>query len=102
VQDVLGGEILQGAVKATPHYWNRVGDWEVDITGDQFGEARIQVKKGKLRTQKVVVFPRERYGDLDPVNKKPAKIYNRFRKRLVTELTERNLCEYVDHLERMK
>jgi len=102
VQDILGGEILQGMVKTIPHYWNRVGAWEVDVTGDQFGEARIQVKKGALRKQKVVTFPRERYAALHKMNKKPAKIYDRFRERLVTELTERNLCGYVDHLERMQ
>ena len=102
VQDVIGGEIMQGRVKATPHYWNRVGGWDVDITGDQFGEAAVQVKWGALRPNGSFVFPRKRYEPLLEVNKKPGAIYKRFRKKLVNELTERGLCDYVDHLERMK
>jgi hypothetical protein len=102
VQDILGGEILHAPVDQVPHYWNKVGDWEVDITGDQFGQPRVQIKNGHLRNKDRDVFPRKRYAGLGKINAKPTGIYRKFRKRLVKELNERGLHEYIEHLERMK
>jgi hypothetical protein len=102
VQDILGGEILHGVVDLVPHYWNRVGRWEVDLTGDQFGQAKVQIKEGHLRNKNRAVYPRKRYAGLGKINAEPMKIYRKFRKRLVQELTEQGLPDYIGHLERMK
>ena len=101
VQDLLGGDILYGQVNDIHHYWNRVGDYEIDITADQFDEKKIQVKKGAIRPH-IAVFGRERY--VRPPkdgNEEAMVIYDRFRKKLTEELSDRDLCEYVHHLRKM-
>jgi hypothetical protein len=100
-QDVLGGEILYGLVNNIHHYWNRVGKWEVDLTADQFNEAPVRVKRGAIRPH-VSVFDRKRYERTNAKsNKEPLTIYDRFRERLVPELTEQGLTEYIPHIQRM-
>src|SRR5208337_3242765 len=37
VQDILGGEVVQGHVDGTNHFWNRILEQEFDLTSDQFG-----------------------------------------------------------------
>lgn len=43
VQDLLGGEIIQGRMAGEDHYWNRVDRRDVDLTASQFpaGTERI-------------------------------------------------------------
>lgn len=106
VQDMLGGQILFGEVEtedgSTSHYWNKLGPWEFDLTGDQFQEPRVQLRRGKIRPS-IAVFDRDRYEVLDQeFNKQPMKIYRRFCKRLIKELDRQSLCEYVDHLKQME
>jgi hypothetical protein len=106
VQDMLGGDIVFGEVETedgpVSHYWNRLGAWEFDLTGDQFQEPQVQIKKGKLRPA-IAVFDRGRYERLDQeFNKKPMQIYERFCKRLIKELAQKELCDYVDHLKRLE
>ena len=106
VQDILGGKIMFGEVKfdgePIAHYWNKVGDWEVDITGDQFRQPEVQLKKGKLRPSHAT-FERDRYEYLDQdFNKEPMAIYERFKGRLISQLEKDDLCEYVDHLKKME
>lgn len=106
VQDMLGGDIVFGEVDtedgAVSHYWNRLGGWEFDLTGDQFQEPSVQVKKGKIRPA-IAVFDRKRYERLDQeFNKKPMQIYERFCKRLIKELVNKGLCDYVDHLKKLE
>ena len=102
VQDLLGGDILYGQVNDISHYWNRIGDYQVDITADQFDEKPIQVKKGEIRPH-IARFARERYQR--PKSKQDSEvmeIYDRFRKRLIKELKQRDMETYVSHLEKMK
>ncbi len=106
VQDILGGEIKFGEVKLDgepiAHYWNKVGEWEVDITGDQFRQPEVQIKKGTLRPSHAT-FERGRYEYLDQdFNKEPMAIYERFKGRLIKQLEKDDLCEYVDHLKKME
>jgi len=42
LQDLYGGEIVEGSVDGVPHYWAKVGRRYVDLTGDQFGRPPIQ------------------------------------------------------------
>ena len=102
LQDLAGGQIMSGVVGGVNHYWNALEGSggqkvEVDITGDQFGQARVQVKRSPIREG--FVFPRDRYDRLDPaVNDEPQKIYDRFRPLLVQELRSRGLASYTCHL----
>jgi len=101
VQDLLGGEILYGEVNNISHYWNRIGEYQVDITADQFDQKPIQVKKGTIRPH-IAVFDRKRYERPRPEqNVEAMEIYDRFRKKLVEELEQRDLGTYVSHLEKM-
>ena len=105
VQDMLGGDIVFGEVEtedgAVSHYWNRLAGWEFDLTGDQFQEPQVQIKKGELRPA-IAVFDRDRYERLDQdFNKKPMQIYTRFCKRLIKELASKDLCDYVDQLKKL-
>jgi hypothetical protein len=102
VQDMLGGQILFGKVATEDgdisHYWNQIGDWQVDVTGDQFREPEIQIERGEIR-ESLSNFDRERYEWLSQdFNKEPMKIYERFRKRLSKELSKSDLCDIREHL----
>jgi hypothetical protein len=106
VQDILGGQIKFGEVvldgEPVAHYWNKIGGWEVDITGDQFRQPEVQLKKGKLRPS-LGTFDRKRYEYLEQdFNKEPMKIYDRFRKKLIHEFEDNDLCEYVGHIKLME
>jgi hypothetical protein len=106
VQDMLGGTIQFGEVEtpggSTPHYWNKIGAWEMDITGDQFREPEVQIKRGELRPS-LASFDRERYEWLtQDFNAEPMKIYDKFRTRLSRELEKADLCEYMAHLQQME
>lgn len=107
VQDMLGGEILFGFVP-TPegnisHYWNKIGDFEIDVTGDQFKEPEIQIEKGKIR-ESISSFGRKRYEWLaEEFNSEPMEIYDRFRKRLCKEMRNYDrLVPLIDHLMQME
>jgi len=82
VQDLFGGQIVGGTVKNIPHYWNRIGEHDVDITGDQFGFAEVRIKKGPLH--KGAVFGRAPQETLDqPYNAEVTRLHKRFVKRLI-------------------
>jgi len=107
VQDMLGGEILFGQV-STPdgdisHYWNKIGEFEIDVTGDQFKEPDIQIKKGKIR-ESISSFGRNRYEWMtEDYNSEPMEIYDRFRKRLCKEMMNyERLIPLIDHLMQME
>lgn len=36
VQDILGGELVEGSVDGVHHFWNRINGKEYDLTSDQF------------------------------------------------------------------
>jgi hypothetical protein len=82
-QDLVGGEIRTGRVKGIPHYWNRVGRVEIDLTADQFGLRAPRRKRGALYG-KSAVFPREPNQRLDPVGDNPTvnRMYTTFSRRL--------------------
>lgn len=89
VQDLFGGTVVQGTVKNIPHYWNRIGDFEVDLTGDQFGKgfAPIRVKKGALHESHP--FFRAPYESLtQPYNHVACTMHDRFIRRLSKQLRE--------------
>jgi hypothetical protein len=90
LQDIFGGTIVQGEVKKIPHYWNRFGKMEVDLTGDQFGKgfAPIRVKCGKLHTRPTpYAFFRRPYESLEqPANFVACTMHDRFIKRLAEQL----------------
>lgn len=97
VQDLFGGEIVGGEVKKIPHYWNRIGGQDVDITGDQFGFAEVRVKKGPLH--KGTVFnraPQETLGQ--PYNAEVTKLHKRFVKRLIPVLRAAGQTEWAKQL----
>ena len=37
LQQMLGGDIMQGKVNGVPHMWNSIGMVEVDLCSEQFG-----------------------------------------------------------------
>jgi hypothetical protein len=83
LQDLVGGSIRTGTVQGTPHYWNRVGPFEVDLTADQFGFKAPRWRRGRLYAG--TRFPREAGEALAPVgqNETVNGLYRRFRRRLV-------------------
>ena len=105
VQDLFGGCIVQGDVGPVPHYWNRVGEIEVDITGDQFEQPEVQVKRGKLRPS-LKVFARDpgqplrRWcNDGTACNEGVIMRYGTFKRRLLSSLRARGLRDMAERLE---
>ena len=93
VQDLLGGKILGGQIGEIPHYWNRVGVYEVDLTGDQFGFAGVRIKRGRLHPSRQ--FYRAPGQVLDqPFNRNVLRLHRKFLRRLIPELTARGLGVY--------
>ena len=41
LQQMLGGDIMQGKVNGVPHMWNSIGMVEVDLCSEQFGATPI-------------------------------------------------------------
>jgi hypothetical protein len=91
IQDLFGGHVMSGTVKEIPHYWNRLGAYEIDLTGDQFGYAPLRVKKGFLNQRDSFVFLRKP-GQLlnQPYNKEACDKYRLFQKRLLRKLKPLN------------
>ena len=86
LQDLYGGKIKGGSVKNTPHYWNSICHFEVDLTGDQFLKPKIQVKKGQLYPDSYE-FKRNPFESLNQdFNEKVWKKHCKFRKRLQQQL----------------
>jgi len=47
VQDIFGGDLIQGTVFTTTHYWNLLPNGrEYDLTSDQFDGCSISMSKG--------------------------------------------------------
>lgn len=86
VQDLFGGCIVSGEIKGVPHYWNRIGRIDVDLTGDQFGYLPVRVKAGALYPGGHV-FPRERGRSLVlPFNVEIMGKYQSFANKLIRRL----------------
>ena len=48
-QQVFGGVMVSTMVEGVSHWYNQVGEYDIDLTGDQFGHAPIRmVPKGSL------------------------------------------------------
>ncbi|MEM7285067.1 MAG: hypothetical protein AAF480_01840 [Actinomycetota bacterium] len=47
--DLVLGEVFVDGTKTEHHYWNRVGDEDIDVTGDQFTDAE-EVREHSLLT----------------------------------------------------
>jgi len=43
VWSMFGGQMVSTKVNGESHWFNRIGAWDVDLTGDQFGRAALQV-----------------------------------------------------------
>lgn len=85
VQDLFGGRIVGGRVNDIPHYWNRFGKTDVDITGDQFGFPEVRVKRGPLH--KGSLFGRKPQQALDEAyNRRVNRLHKKFVKSLVSVL----------------
>ena len=86
LQDSFGGEILFGEVKQIPHYWNRIDGLEIDLTGDQFRQPAVQVRRGKLRPAKFIFQrkPQQRLTSED--NRQVMKLYDTFKCRVARQL----------------
>ena len=97
VQDLFGGEIVGGEVNRTPHYWNRVNGRDLDLTGDQFGKAPIQVKRGVLYPPGTV-FSRQPHERVGSSGSELAKKHHRFMRRFMKELKGNGLTDYHAHL----
>lgn len=96
LQDTFGGEILFGEVEKIPHYWNRIDGLEIDLTGDQFRQPAVQVRRGALRPSKFVFErkPQQRLTSKD--NRHVMKLYDTFKHRVVRQLRQeghRDLAE---------
>lgn len=101
VQDLFGGSVVQGEVKRIPHYWSRVGNVEIDLTGDQFGKgfAPIRVKRGKLHDS--WEFFRRPYESLSqPFNNEACRLHDRFIRRLSAQLRKDGHDVWADVLAR--
>lgn len=86
VQDLFGGEIMFGQVGGVPHYWNRMRDRDVDVTGDQFGESPVRAKRGELNGGGVVFDRTPGKALMMPVNAELMGLHERFVKRLTVVL----------------
>ena len=86
VQDLFGGEIVQGEVNRIPHYWVRVNGIDVDITGDQFDKPKVQAKKGALYRGGAVFERKPQERLTQSGNRKVMKLYDRLRKRVLPVL----------------
>lgn len=57
VQELLGGKILYSHIVGNPefdHYWNKIGDIEIDLTSEQF-EKNTKFVKSKILTRNKVI-----------------------------------------------
>jgi len=88
LQDTFGGEIVFGEVKQIPHYWNRIDGLEIDLTGDQFRQPAVQVRRGALRPAKFIFErkPQQRLTSKD--NRQVMKLYDTFKRRVVRQLRQ--------------
>ena len=61
VQQVMGGDIMQGKICGVSHQWNRVDDIEFDLCSEQFGKTGITFfpqSKGRKAPQRKNTNPR--------------------------------------------
>jgi hypothetical protein len=99
VQDLFGGEIQFGIVDNTPHYWTRVGNRDVDLTGDQFDKAKIRVRTKLYGGGHV--FERDPGRSLElPANREIMQMHERFVKRLIPILKRRGMKDWAAQLGR--
>ena len=99
VQDLFGGKIQFGIVQDTPHYWTRVGNRDVDLTGDQFDEAKIRVRSKLYGGGST--FIRDPHEQLvQPMNAELTKMHERFVTRLIPILTRRGHEDWAGQLQR--
>jgi len=97
VQDLFGGKIVGGTVNEIPHYWNRIGRVDVDVTGDQFGFEGVRVKQGALHRGKA--FSRRPQESLaQPYNKKVSSLHKTFVKKLITVLKRQGHSQWAKEL----
>ena len=90
VQDLFGGDILGGVVDGIPHYWNKICQYEVDLTGDQFNLPAIQIKRGKLYSDSYE-FNRDPFESMNQdFNADVWKKHCKFRKAVRQQLTKIN------------
>ena len=64
VQDRFGGVLVRGIVNSESHYWNRVGNLELDLTAGQFGADPFSRERVVIRDRDYVLsFPatKQRY-----------------------------------------
>jgi hypothetical protein len=88
VQDMFGGHIKGGTVGGIPHYWNSICHYDVDTTGDQFGNPAIQVKKKKLYANGYK-FDRDPFETMNQdFNEEVWRKHCTFRKRVQKELRQ--------------
>jgi hypothetical protein len=100
VQDLFGGEILFGQVNNVPHYWNRVGKREIDVTGDQFGAGTppVRAKQGRLNGDSTI-FQREPGDSLVmPANAELMRLHERFVRRLAPVLRKQGNTSWAKQL----
>ena len=100
VQDLLGGDILQGRVRGVAHYWNRLGGGlTLDLTADQFGEPPMQLIEGDLRPHELVFRRRPGERIRGGTNEEVMRLYDRFQGRLARALRSQGLAEEAEALE---
>ena len=87
IQDLYGGEIKGGEVDGIPHYWNKVCQYDVDLTGDQFLKPPIQVSKKRLYPKDSYTFQRSPFESMNQdFNNEMWKKHCKFRKRVLSQL----------------
>lgn len=98
VQDLFGGSIQFGTVKRVPHYWNRIEDRDVDLTGDQFDEAPVRAKRTRLNGGGSTFDRKPGDSLLLPANAELMSIHERFVRKLIPVLRKRGYPTWADAL----
>jgi hypothetical protein len=48
VQAIFGGDFISTKIDGVSHWYNRVGAFDIDLTGDQFGFPPVQILRSPL------------------------------------------------------
>jgi hypothetical protein len=103
VQDIFGGHIIMGEESNIPHYWNAVGNKQIDITGDQFFRPPVQCGPWEPSFYNVKHrYKRNRHQRPGSKSHPAMKRYEIFRKKLAKELRKEGHGPWAEKLEVMK
>jgi hypothetical protein len=85
LQNKLGGDIFSCNEQGISHWFNRIGDWFVDLTGDQFGYPPIRI----WYTKDLSKYRIRRLEDLQPEAKFRTKLFKAKCNNFITDQMEK-------------